>query len=149
MDFLPDNLQGWMSFLVQLMGTVWAVHLWAVRSIRQPLKEDMDRRFTHHGERLGALEAACASNAALSQSHDRLLERLHLEHTAQREQQGRHDQRMEDLMARLERHDRERLDEDRAIGEKLARLDERMNIMAPLAQALITLARRGGERGES
>lgn len=152
-SFLPDSLSGWLGLAVQFVVTLAAVLAFALRMIRRPLQEEFDRRFSSHGERLGALDTGHAASTAARESHERQLERLHLQLGMAQETQGRHDERLDRVLMKLEQHERERLNEDRQISVQLARLEEQMKIMGPLAQALITIAQAGsspnkGQNGE-
>jgi chromosome segregation ATPase len=143
-SFFPSSLSGWLGLVVQFVVTVAAVLAFVLRTIRRPLQEEFDRRFSSHGERLGVLDSGLAANSAARESQERQLERLHLQLGMAQETQGRHDERLERVLMKLEQHERERLQEDRQIGEQLARLQEQMSIMRPLAEALISIARSGG-----
>jgi chromosome segregation ATPase len=139
--FLPDSLSEWLGVVVQFVGTMVIVVTFVLRHIRKPLQEEFDRRFAHHGERLGTAESNDAAGKAAIESHERQLERLHLQLSMATETQGRHDERLERVLMKLEQHERERLNEDRQISVQLARLEEQMKIMGPLAQALISIAK--------
>jgi len=142
-SFLPSSLSGWLGLVVQFVVTVAAVLAFVLRNIRRPLQEEFDRRFSSHGERIGTLDSGLAANSAARESQERQLERLHLQLGMAQETQGRHDERLERVLMKLEQHERERLNEDRQISVQLARLEEQMTIMRPLAQALISIAQTG------
>lgn len=146
--FLPDSLSEWLGVVVQFVGTLVIVVTFALRHIRKPLQEEFDRRFAGHGERLGTAESNDAAGKAAIESHERQLERLHLQLGMAQETQGRHDERLERVLMKLEQHERERLNEDRQISVQLARLEEQMKIMGPLAQALISIAKTGSNQDE-
>lgn len=146
--FLPDSLSEWFGLVVQFVVTVAAVLAFVLKMIRRPLQEEFDRRFVNHGERLGVLDNGVAANTAARESQERQLERLHLQLGMAQETQGRHDERLERVLMKLEQHERERLQEDRQISVQLARLEEQMTIMRPLAQALIAIAQSGSSSGK-
>jgi chromosome segregation ATPase len=130
-----------------------AVVAYTAAFIRKPLQQEAERdrektqtRFSEHGMRIGEAEAAVRENRARIDTADRSTERLHLQMTAMAEQFGRHDSRMERLMAMMEEQERERLTEDRAIGERLARIETRMDVFQELRDALRNL---GNQRREA
>ena len=98
--FLPNSLSEWLGLVVQFVGTLVIVFTFALRHIRKPLQEEFDRRFAHHGERLGTAESNDAANKAARESHERQLERLHLQLGMAQETQGRHDERLERVFRR-------------------------------------------------
>lgn len=134
--FLPDTLNGWLSLLVQLFATVAAIVAFNVRLIRQPLKEqadkdraDVERHLKEQGERIGGVTSAISTNSARIEATDRVVERLHLTQTSLAEQSGRMDARVDRLMDAMEKGQRERLDEDRRIGERLASIETQLGFL--------------------
>jgi hypothetical protein len=141
--FLPDTLSGWLSLVVQFALAVAAAVAFVAKFIRRPLQEqaerdrgESERRFKEQGERLGALGQSITTNAARIEATDRVVERVHLTQTSLAEQFGRHDARMDRVMEMLEKHERERLAEDRSIGERLARIETRLDVYDDLKKAL-------------
>lgn len=143
--FLPDSLSGWLSLVVQFCLAVTAAITFNVRWIRQPLRDqadrdraDAERHFKEQGERIGGVNQATATNAARIEATDRVVERLHLTLTSLSESFGRHDARMDRVMETLEKHERERLNEDRNIGERLARIETRLDVQDDLKKLITT-----------
>ena len=138
-NFLPDTLSGWLSLVVQFCLAVTAAIAFAAKFIRQPLqeqatrdREEAERRFREHGERLGGMSQSIATNSAKIETADRVVERLHLTQTAMAERLGGQDTRVDRLLELQERHERERLTEDRNIGERLARIETRLDVQEDL-----------------
>ena len=141
--FFPETLNGWLSLIVQFCLAVTAAITFNVKWIRQPLQEQATRdresaaeHFKEQGERLGGMNAALSTNSARIEATDRVVERLHLTHTSLSEQFGRHDARMDRVMETLEKHERERLAEDRNTGERLARIETRLDVLDDIRQLL-------------
>lgn len=147
--FLPNSLSEWLGLLVEVVAMAAVVLAFALRTIRQPLQQEFDRRFAGHGERIGTAENNIAANLAARESHERQLERLHLQLGMAQETQGRHDERLERVLTKLEQHEKERLNEDRQISVQLARLEEQMKVMRPLAQALVSIAQSGSVQNQN
>lgn len=136
---LPDDLSGWLSLVMQFCLAVSVTVAFVLRFIRQPIQEQAARdrekneeRFKDHGERIGGIGQHASTNAARIEATDRVVERLHLTQTALSEQFGRHDARMDRVMEMLEKHERERVAEDRNIGERLARIETRLDVQDDL-----------------
>lgn len=153
-NFFPDTLNGWLTLASQVAIVVGAVIGYCAAFIRRPLREEAERdrervlqKFAEHGTRLGDVESGVRENRARLETMDKITERLHLQMTAMAEQFGRHDSRMERLMTVMEEQERERLNEDRQIGERLARIETRMDLFQELRDALRYLS-QGRQRGE-
>jgi len=144
--FLPNTLSGWLSLAVQLFFVVSAITAFNVRLIRKPLQEEAqrdreasERHLKEQGERMGSMAATVATNAARIEATDRVVERLHLTQTAMSERLGGQDTRVDRLLALQERHERERLTEDRTIGERLARIETRLDVQEDLKKIFAQL----------
>lgn len=148
--FLPDTLSGWLSIAVQFTLAITGAVAFTLRWIRDPLKAqaerdraDSERHFKDQGERIGGLATSVSTNNARIEATDRVVERLHLTQTSLSEAFGRHDARMDRVMETLEKHERERLAEDRNIGERLARIETRLDVHDDLKK-LISKRDNGG-----
>jgi len=137
--FLPDTLSGWLSLVVQFVAAISVAVAFNVRLIRRPLQEEAardrentDKHFKEQGERIGALGQQAATNAARIETADRASERLHLTMTTLAERFGSQDTRVDRLIELHERGERERLTEDRTIGERLARIETRLDVQEDL-----------------
>jgi hypothetical protein len=135
MQFLPENLGGWVSLTVQFVAAATTAIVFSTRLIRGPLEralaieaERTERGFKEQGGRLGALEAGCSSNAARVEAVDRASERLHLQMTSMAEHHGRLEERLGALATTLQIYHDQRVQEDRMIGERLARIESKMDI---------------------
>lgn len=135
-DFFPNSLAGTVSLVVQFCGAVSVTIAVTMRWIRRPLQEqadrdraETDRHFKEQGERIGGVSASLATNIARIEATDRVVERLHLTQTSLSEAYGRQDARVDRLMEVVEKGNRERLDEDRQIGERLARMETQLGLL--------------------
>lgn len=150
--FLPATLNEWLGLIVQFVVAVSAAIGVTVRFVRRPLEEQaardrqhVDEKFKEQGERIGLLAQSLATNAAKIETTDRVVERLHLTQTALAEQFGRQDARMDRVLENQEKHERERLAEDRNIGERLARIETRLDVHDDLKQIFGQLLANNGK----
>lgn len=150
--FLPATFNEWLGLIVQFVIAVSAAIGVTVRFIRRPLEEsaqrDRDetaRHFKEQGERIGTMDHHVAANSAKIETADRVSERLHLTLTAMAERLGGQDTRVDRLLALQERHERERLNEDRTIGERLARIETRLDVQEDLKKLFTQLIPTNGK----
>lgn len=153
LPLLPESLSGWLSLIVQFVVAVTATMAVALRMIRGPLqaqasadRTENERRFKDHGERLGAVNQTAATNAARIETTDRAVERMHLTQTSLAEAFGRQDARMDRVLDMQEKHERERLTEDRNIGERLARIETRLDVHEDLKKLFTQVLGKASER---
>ena len=138
LTFLPADLNGWLSLIVQFALTAAGAIAFVAKFIRKPLqdeaqrdRENAERHFKEHGERMGVMGQQIATNSARIETADRASERLHLTVTTLAERFGSQDTRVDRLIELHERGERERLTEDRTIGERLARIETKLDALAP------------------
>ncbi len=144
MGFLPDTLAEWVGLVggvTALLTAYWAAML---RFIRAPLiatadrdRDKVDERFSQHGVRIGGLESEDKATAAKIEGQEKLVERMDFKLTSISEQFGRHDARLERFLATVERQERERLEEDRRIGERLASIETIAKMLEPVFRAFL------------
>ena len=151
MTFLPQDLNGWLSLVVQFTVAVAAALAFVVKFVRKPLAEELAREhaetekgFKEQGERIGKVEGAASAGIARIEATDRVVERLHLTMTALSESHGRQDARLDRYLEVQERHERERLTEDRNIGERLARIETRLDVSEDLRKIFTQALGKGG-----
>jgi len=135
MGFLPSSLNEWVSLIVQFVAAAATAIAFSTRLIRKPLEDALAAErertalaFKERGERIGALEATCSTNSARIEAVDRAGERLHLQMTSMAEHHGRLEERLGTLATTLQLYHDQRVQEDRLIGERLARIESKMDI---------------------
>lgn len=151
MGFLPESLAEWVGLVgavSALLTVYWAAML---RFIRAPLiaaadrdRDKVEERFSQHGKRIGDLEAEDKATAAKMEGQEKLIERMDFKLTSISEQFGRHDARLERFLATVERQERERLEEDRRIGERLASIEAIGKLIEPTLRTLLVGQRQTG-----
>lgn len=152
LTILPSDLNGWLSLIVQFALAIAGAIAFVAKFFRKPLQDEAqrdrdnaERHFKEQGERIGQLGQAVATNAARIETADRVVERLHLTQTSMAERLGGQDTRVDRLLELQERHERERLTEDRSIGERLARIETRLDVQEDLKKLFTQLIPQNGK----
>jgi hypothetical protein len=133
--FLPTTLNDWLGLVlasVAILGGGWGL---AIKTIRAPLeavmKADRERNldsFRAQGERIGDTESDLDRSGARIEAIDRAQERTHLEVVAAREQYGRLEAKLGEILSLLDQRKDIRHAEHMQVTERLIRIETLMGV---------------------
>jgi hypothetical protein len=123
---LPEDLNGWVALIVGFCAMVGTWLLWAWRA--SAYKTGIDGKFKAQGERIGAVEA---SNSVLSAKVSDIWKKsqtIEYNILSLTEGHGEQKARFEALIQRLDTQADRKLEQDREVIDRLARIETQLQI---------------------
>jgi hypothetical protein len=140
--FLPDTLGEWLSVVLTICGTISATAALIWKIMKQPLETELNGV----GARLNKVDETVTRN----QQDILNLQRQHETEVFYRTAHAERMSKIELLIDRLEQIISTQRDqagrEDKAIGERLAGIEAKMDVFIPLTKALESIARSERDR---